>query len=156
MGRPHIAEAMLEKGDIKSTQDAFRNYIGHGGPAYVERDKLTPAEAVKLVLAAGGLPVMAHPLTSGDAEGMLKELKPAGLVGMEVYYASHSIEQAALLAGLANKYSVIATGGTDYHGIDLVVETIVGGTDVPLKAVRELVRMAHSLDLKKAKTFGEI
>jgi len=156
MGRPHIAQAMLEKGYIKTTQDAFRSYIGHGGPAYVERDKLTPAEAVKLVLKAGGLPVLAHPLTSGDAEGTIKELKAVGLVGMEVYYASHSVEQVAMLAGLANKYFLIATGGTDYHGIDLMAETMVGGTDVPLLAIRELLRIAHSRGLQKAKALGDI
>jgi 3',5'-nucleoside bisphosphate phosphatase len=156
MGRPHIAEAMLEKGYIRTTQDAFRNYIGHGGPAYVERDKLTPAEAVGLVLKAGGLPVLAHPLTSGDAEGTVKELKAAGLVGIEVYYASHSVEQVAMLAALANKYSLIATGGTDYHGIDLTMETIVGGADVPLLAIRELLQLAHNRGLQKAKALGDI
>jgi 3',5'-nucleoside bisphosphate phosphatase len=156
MGRPHIVQAMIEKGYIKTNQDAFRNYIGHGGPAYVERDKLTPSEAVGLVLKAGGLPVLAHPLTSGDAEGTIKELTTAGLAGVEVYYASHSVEDVTLLEGLANKHSLIATGGTDFHGIDLTTETMLGGTDVPFRAVQELLRLAHSKGLEKAKVFGDI
>ncbi|HXX59108.1 MAG TPA: PHP domain-containing protein [Dehalococcoidales bacterium] len=150
MGRPHIAQAMLEKGYIRTTQDAFRNYIGHGGPAYVERDKLTPVEAVGLVLAAGGLPVLAHPFTSGDAEETIKELKTAGLVGVEAHYASYSIEQVNMLVGMAAKYSLIATGGTDYHGIDLTTETMVGGVDVPVQAVEELNNIAISRGLAKA------
>jgi predicted metal-dependent phosphoesterase TrpH len=155
MGRPHIAQAMLEKGYIRSIQDAFLNYIGHGGPAYVERDKLTSAEAVGLVLKAGGLPVIAHPLTSGDAEATIKELKLAGLVGMEVYYASYSDENVTLLKGLAQKYGLIATGGTDYHGIDLTTETMIGDMEVPMQSVQDLVALAKSRAAKTVKLFDK-
>ncbi len=86
IGRPHIAQAMLEKGYIASLKEAFTKYIGRDGPAYVEREKLTPAEAVQLVLQANGLPVLAHPFTINDPETMIIELKAAGLVGIEAYY----------------------------------------------------------------------
>ncbi len=148
LGRPHIAQAMLEKGYISSFQDAFRNYIGHGGPAYVERDKLTPVEAVKLILKADGLPVLAHPLTAGDVEGTIVELKAVGLVGMEVYYASYSFEDINPLRGLAYQHGLIATGGTDYHGIDETAETMIGGADVPARAAEQLVALAVQRGLK--------
>ena len=148
LGRPHVAQAMLEKGYIANLQEAFRNYIGHGGPAYVERDKLTPAEAVKLILDADGLPVLAHPLTSGDIEGTIVELKETGLVGMEVYYASYSSEEINPLLGLAYKHGLIATGGTDYHGLDEKAETTMGGMDVPEQTVEQLVALAEKRGLR--------
>jgi len=154
LGRPHVAQAMLEKGYIANLQEAFRNYLGHGGPAYVERDKLTPAEAVKLILKAGGLPVLAHPLTSGDIEGTIVELKEAGLVGMEVYYASYSSEEINPLLGLAYKHGMIATGGTDYHGLDETTETMMGGMDVPEQAVEQLVALAEKRGLRMANLNG--
>ena len=155
LGRPHIAQAMLEKGYISSLQDAFRNYIGHGGPAYVERDKLTPVEAVKLILKADGLPVLAHPLTAGDVEGTIVELKAVGLVGMEVYYASYSFEDLNPLLGLAYKHGLIATGGTDYHGIDETTETMIGGADVPSRAAEQLIALAVQRGLKTVSILSE-
>ena len=74
IGRPHIAQAMLEKGYIDSLREAFTKYISREGPAYVERDKTTPLEAVALILRANGLPVLAHPLTLNDPEAMVTEL----------------------------------------------------------------------------------
>lgn len=148
IGRPHIAQAMLEKGYISSFSDAFRNYIGHDGPAYVERYKMTPAEAISLILKADGLPVLAHPLTAGNVEATIIELKEAGLVGMEVYYASYSFEDINPLLGLAYQYGLIATGGTDYHGIDDNMETMMGNVDVPKKAVEQLVALGIKRGLK--------
>jgi len=148
LGRPHIAQAMLEKGYIQEFKEAFNKYIGHGGPAYVERDKLTPTEAVQLIINTGGLPVLAHPLTSGNVETMIIELKAAGLVGMEVYYAAYSFEEVSPLLGLAYKHGLIATGGTDYHGIENNSETIMGGVDVPVKAVEQLTKLARERGLK--------
>lgn len=151
LGRPHIAQAMLEKGYINTIQDAFRSYIGHGGPAYVERDKLTPTEAVRLILKANGLPVLAHPLTAGNVEATILELKSEGLVGLEVYYASYSFEDLNPLLGLAYKHSLIATGGTDFHGIDEKTETMIGGADVPMRAAEQLVALAVQRGLKTVK-----
>ena len=71
MGRPHIAQAMLEKGYINTFREAFIKYISRGGPAYVERDKITPAEATRLILRARGIPVMAHPFTFDNPENLL-------------------------------------------------------------------------------------
>ena len=74
IGRPHIAQALMEKGYVSSFQEVFTRYIGQGGPAYVDRIKLTPDEAVELILRSGGLPVMAHPSTINDTESVISRL----------------------------------------------------------------------------------
>jgi hypothetical protein len=150
VGRPHIAEAMLEKGYIKSFNEAFSKYIGHNGPAYVEREKMTPAEAVDLILQVKGLPVLAHPFTVNNTEEMIAGLKKAGLVGIEAYYKDYSAEQIDLLVRLAEKYDLIATGGTDYHGIDENNEVMIGGVAVPMEAVSQLTASADKRMLKLA------
>ncbi len=142
IGRPHIAQAMLEKGYIASLKQAFTDYIGRNGPAYVEREKMTPAEAVALIIKAKGLPVLAHPLTAGDPEAMTLELKAAGLAGLEAYYDGYTPEEISRLVGLADKHNLIATGGSDYHGLDPATETAIGGTEVPLASVERLMTMA--------------
>jgi predicted metal-dependent phosphoesterase TrpH len=143
IGRPHVARAMLEKGYIANFEEAFEKYIGRGGPAYVERDKTTPAEAVALILSAGGLPVLAHPYTAEEPEKLIGELKKSGLVGVEAYYKDSSRGKTEAMVRLANKLGLIATGGTDYHGIDEINEVALGGVDVPLKAAESLVALAE-------------
>lgn len=131
VGRPHIAQAMLEKGYISSVKDAFIQYIGRGGPAYVEWEKMTPAKAVSLIIRSHGLPVLAHPLTATDPEALVGELIPEGLVGVEAYYNNNSREQIEWAVNLARRHHLIATGGSDFHGIDVSSETPVGGAPVP-------------------------
>ena len=145
MGRPHIAQAMLEKGYIDTFKQAFTDYIGRDGPAYVEREKVTPAEAVALIIKARGLAVLAHPFTAGDPEAMTIELKSAGLVGIETYYNGYSAEEIDLLVKLAQRHNLITTGGSDFHGIDSS-ETVIGGTDLPLASVEELIAKARQIN----------
>jgi len=141
IGRPHIAQAMLEKGYIDSIKQAFTDYLGRDRPAYVEREKITPAEAVELIVKAQGLPVLAHPLTFNDPEAMIVELKAAGLVGIEAYYDGYTAEEINRLVGLADRHNLIATGGSDYHGLD-PTETAIGGVDLPLESVERLIALA--------------
>jgi 3',5'-nucleoside bisphosphate phosphatase len=148
LGRAHIARALLEKGYISSFKEAFTKYIGHDCPAYVGREKLTPAEAVQLVLKANGLPVLAHPFTSLNPEAVVKELKTVGLVGMEIYYAGYLPTETNLLLNIAQKYDLIPTGGTDYHGIDTTSDIIIGGTDIPFHFVEKLMALAKQRGLK--------
>jgi predicted metal-dependent phosphoesterase TrpH len=142
MGRPHIARAMLEKGYIRSFKQAFTDYIGRDGPAYVEREKLTPAEAVALIVRAQGLAVLAHPFTVSQPEAMITELKSAGLAGIEAYYNGYSQEEIERLVAMAKKHNLIATGGSDYHGLD-TNETAIGGVDLPLASVEGLIAKAR-------------
>ena len=143
IGRPHLAQAMLEKGYIASIKEAFTRYISRDGPAYVEREKMTPVEAVKLILKANGLPVLAHPLTSGDPETMVSELRVAGLVGIEAYYNGYTANEKTRLINLADRYGLIASGGSDYHGLDTGNETMIGGVDVPIKSAERLIALAE-------------
>ncbi|MBI2831277.1 MAG: PHP domain-containing protein [Chloroflexi bacterium] len=149
VGRPHVAQAMLEKGYLASFQEAFVKYIGRDGPAYVEREKITPVEAVELVVEVNGLPVMAHPLTAGDLEPMVGELKAAGLVGLEAYYDACPAEGVKRLVNLAREHNLIATGGSDFHGIDYSAETMLGGSCVPVESAEQLIALAKQRNLKK-------
>ena len=142
-GRPHLAQAMLEKGYIGSFKEAFIKYLGRDGPAYVEREKMTPAEAVELILLASGLPVLAHPLTINDLETMIVELKAAGLVGIEAYYDGYTADEINKLVSLAERHKLIATGGSDYHGLDASTETVIGGANVPMESAEQLMALAE-------------
>ena len=150
IGRPHIVQAMLEKKYITTFGEAFDKYIGHDGPAYVERDKMTPAEAVELILRSKGLPVLAHPFTVTDPEALIIKLKAAGLIGIEAYYKDYTDDEIKSLVSLADKYGLIATGGTDYHGIDNIGEIMLGGVDVPLESAEKLTALADKRVLKLA------
>jgi predicted metal-dependent phosphoesterase TrpH len=143
IGRPHLAQAMLEKGYITSLKEAFTKYISQGGPAYVEREKMTPVEAVALILRANGLPVLAHPFTLNDPEKVIIELKAAGMVGIETYYGDYSADKVSRLVSLADKHNLIATGGSDYHGLDAGNETMIGDVDVPTESVEQLIALAE-------------
>ncbi|MEE8204522.1 MAG: PHP domain-containing protein [Dehalococcoidales bacterium] len=142
IGRPHIAQALLEKGYISTFQEAFTRFLAWGGPAYVGRDKMTPQEAIILIRRAGGLAVLAHPFTSNNTESLVAGLKEGGLAGLEAYYKNYTTGEISTLVSLADKYGLIATGGTDYHGLDDKAETAIGGTNVPLKAAEELTALA--------------
>jgi hypothetical protein len=146
IGRPHIAQAMLEKGYIASFKEAFDKYIGHGGPAYVEREKMTPEEAVALIVRSGGLPVLAHPFTVKEPEALVIKLKAAGLVGIEAYYKDNTAAETEATLGLAAKYGLIATGGSDFHGIADSNDAMLGSVDVPLEAAQRLIALADKRD----------
>jgi predicted metal-dependent phosphoesterase TrpH len=142
IGRPHIAEAMLEKGYIQSFKEAFDKYIGHGGPAYVERFKMSPQEAVALVIRSGGLPVLAHPFTVKNSEAWVPVLKDVGLMGIEAYYKDNTPENTEVMLAIAEKYDLLVTGGTDFHGIEDDREVKMGGVSVPVSAALHLIAAA--------------
>ena len=148
LGRAHVAQALLEKGYTGSFKEAFTKYIGRDCPAYVAREKLTPDEAVQLIVKVHGLPVLAHPFTTVNPETIVRELKKSGLAGMEVYYAGYLPAETNNLLNLAQKYDLIPTGGTDYHGIDTASEMTIGGTDVPMLFVEKLIALAEQRGLK--------
>ena len=143
IGRPHIAQALMEKGYVSSFQEVFTRYIGQGGPAYVDRIKLTPDEAVDLILNCGGLPVLAHPSTINDAESVVARLAARGLVGLEAYYKDCTDDERRDMMRLASRYKLIATGGSDYHGIDEATEVMLGDARVPPEAGDDLIELAR-------------
>lgn len=140
VGRPHIAQALMEAGYVKSINEAFEKYIGNGKPAYVPRYKLTPEDAVRLIVSANGLPVIAHPITLPGLDTLrtwLPGLKTAGLVGLETYYGPYTQQDEQALLALAHEYELIPTGGTDFHGPG-IHPTPLGGRYVPYEAVEQL------------------
>jgi len=143
VGRPHIAQAMFEGGHIPSLQEAFIKYIGRHGPAYAERERLSPEEAVKLVVLAGGLPVLAHPEDVDELESFLKSLKKVGLIGLETYYDGYHRDTVKKLAKIAERYGLITTGGSDFHVLGSSHETPLGGAEVPIECAERLLKLAE-------------
>jgi predicted metal-dependent phosphoesterase TrpH len=142
VGRPHIAQAILERGYVSSFKEAFDNYIGRNAPAYVERKKMAPIEAVTLVLQADGLPVLAHPADIDPLEPFLLKLKKAGVVGIEIYYDGYTSKTITLLERLAQKHDLIPCGGSDYHGLDKSIGSELGSVDVPGESVERLISLS--------------
>ena len=147
IGRPHIARAMVEVGIVEYPRDAFDRYIGRNGPAYVERLKLTPEDAIKILVENGALPVMAHPTYSAtksdrdevaELEELLTRLKAVGLVGVEVYYGDYSADVVARLASLAKELGLVPCGGSDYHASGNPEEPEPGTVGPPMKTVEAL------------------
>ncbi len=134
VGRPHIARAMVEQGYVSSTDEAFALYIGSGGPAYVSRLKVAPEEAMDLIQGAGGVPVLAHPLQATD---LVPALVKAGLQGLEASYTGYSPEEVRFLEGLCRRYGLVATGGSDFHGPDLVCG-VMGQATTAFETVAQL------------------
>jgi len=149
VGRPHIAQAMFEGGFIPSLQEAFIKYIGRHGPAYAERERLSPKEAVKLVAAAGGIPTLAHPADTDNLEKLIPELKSVGLIGLETYYDGYHSDTIANLLRSAAKYELIPTGGSDFHGLGSSHETPLGGVYVPIECAERLLSLKNPEQVTK-------
>ncbi|MFD5429535.1 PHP domain-containing protein [Streptomyces sp. NPDC127084] len=121
VGRPHIASALVELGVVPDVSAAFTpDWLANDGRAYVEKHELDPFDAIRLVKAAGGVTVFAHPLavTRGQVvpEGTIARLAEAGLDGIEVDHMDHDEASRAQLRGLAAELGLLTTGSSDYHG----------------------------------------
>jgi len=120
VGRPHVARAMVDAGYISSVQEAFERYLGVPEFDSVERAKPTAREGLQLILDAGGIPVLAHPallkLDDENLVALISELTDGGLKGIECYYSRHTPEQAAKYLKYAEKFGLLATAGSDFHG----------------------------------------
>jgi len=153
IGRPHIARVMVKKGFANSIDAAFDNYIGKGKPAYVEKTRIATAYAISLIRSAGGIPILAHPglLEVSDFEAyeyLLSELVPLGLAGLEVYYPNHSAEETEYFEQLTEKYDLLATGGSDFHGAinpEIQMGTGRGNLCVPYIIYERLMREIRRL-----------
>lgn len=120
VGRPHFAQAMVQKGYVKGKLEAFDRFLGKGKPAYADRYRLTVAESIAMIRGAGGVPVLAHPFTLGLERNRLKEfvmgLAREGLQGIEVYYSEHNAEQQKQCLAIAQEAGLAMSGGSDFHG----------------------------------------
>ncbi|MEZ5175250.1 MAG: PHP domain-containing protein [Acidimicrobiia bacterium] len=145
IGRPHIADALIETGAFHSRDEVFERVLGDGGLAYVERIRLTATDAIELARRSGGVPVVAHPLTiplgAAEYERLFRELADAGLGGIEAHHASHTRDLREHLTELAHSLGLAATGGSDYHGDrarDFRIGVGLGDLKVPHTAIDEL------------------
>lgn len=115
LGRPHLADALMEKGIVKSRQEAFDRFLKKGGSAYIPGDSPTAEEGIDLIRRAGGVPVLAHPSYYSSSE-LLESLVVAGLMGIEAYYPDHSRGLIEHYKDFAKKHQLVLTGGSDFHG----------------------------------------
>lgn len=137
-GRPHIARLMMQKGFVRTMDEAFEKYLGHGGLAYASRFVYGVKDAISLIKNAGGIAVLAHPFqldkSVDNLPHELQQLRDIGLDGIEVYYPTHSRKFRKRLISLAEKYSLLMTGGSDYHGSIRPGTTLAGGKNVSVPA----------------------
>ncbi len=151
VGRPHFAEVLLKKGYVKTFQEAFDRFLKKGAPAYVDKLRFTPKEALHFIKEAQGVAVLAHPKTLGlngysALENLLHRLIEYGLKGIEVFYPEHSALEVAQFRTMAERNGLLMTGGTDYHGIEK------DGLDIGIG--RGEMRLPYSIvdGLKKARS----
>jgi predicted metal-dependent phosphoesterase TrpH len=136
-GRPHVAQVMVQRGYVKTVREAFDRYLRTGGPASVPRRRLTPAEAIDVIRRARGVPVLAHPGLA-DMDGIIPGLVEAGLMGIETYYAEHSPGKTSAYRDLCRRLGLVATGGSDFHGLPGNRVNPPGTPAVPLAVWDEL------------------
>jgi predicted metal-dependent phosphoesterase TrpH len=127
IGRPHIAQAMLERGYIPSIKEAFSKYIGRESPAYAERRKMPPEQAVELVASFGGLPVLAHPADIDDVEALILKLKA---------------DTMNTLSQIGHRHGLVLCGGSDYHGFGSGAESMPSQVNVPPESIEQLIALA--------------
>jgi len=120
VGRPHIAQLLVERGYVKSMHEAFARYLGPGAAAYVPRELPTADQAIAAIHAAGGVAVLAHPvhlgLSAADLEHHVARLADLGLDGVETQHSDHEPADTKRLNALAQRFDLLTTGGSDYHG----------------------------------------
>ena len=143
-GRPHVAQAMVDRGYVKSIREAFDRYLSLNGPANVPRRRLTPAEAVRIIRRARGVPVLAHPGLANRDE-LIPELVDAGLLGIEAFYPEHSSGQITMYREMCARLGLVATGGSDFHGPRVGGVKHPGVQPVPESAWAELRRRLERL-----------
>jgi len=118
--RAHYAKLLMKKGYTKSIKEGFERFLGDRCCCYVPREKVTPMQAIQLILQAGGIPVLAHPILYHLSDQRLDELvallKDAGLLGIEAIYSTYSPSEERQIRRLADKYNLTISGGSDFHG----------------------------------------
>jgi predicted metal-dependent phosphoesterase TrpH len=138
VGRPHVARVLLKHGYITTLAEAFERYIGPDNPGFVPGSPVAPDRIIRLILEAGGMPVLAHPVYL-KRDPLIEQFVREGLVGLEVYHSGHAPEQVRLYEGIANRLQLLKTGGSDYHG-ESREGMPVGAVKVPYALVEPLKR----------------
>lgn len=139
IGRPHVAEAMVRAGMVNGFDEAFERYLGAHAPAYVPRPAFSPGEAIKLIHAADGVSVLAHP-GSQMPDGVIERLRGSGLRGIEVWHPQHGAATVRRFQALAQRLGLLTTGGSDFHGEHRSVD--LGELPVPISVLDPLKQAA--------------
>ena len=152
IGRPHIARVLMDKHIVASAKEAFDRFLAEGKPAYVPRELPSPAEAIHWIKTAHGLAVLAHPTWVKVAEqpliDLVRQLKAAGLDGVEVYYSTHAARQTREYLSLAQQLGLLVTGGSDFHGLtkpDIEVGIGKGTLHIPTSLLPKMKEAAGRL-----------
>ena len=118
--RAHYAAYLFNHGYVADRAEAFAKYVGDDCPYYVPREKVTPSQAVDLILQAGGVPILAHPplyhMEKERLDSLVGQLTEDGLMGIETIYSSYSAQEERDMFRLAKKYDLLPSGGSDFHG----------------------------------------
>ena len=145
IGRPHIAQVLIAKGYVKNMKEAFEQLLGSRGKAYVQREVPEAEEIIRWITDAGGIPVLAHPYWEGfnkeDSAKACQTLVDQGLQGLEVFYGTFSARHISFNLGLARRFDLLMTGGSDFHGTmkpDIALGKGRGSLHVPPKVVEKL------------------
>ncbi|MBY0011037.1 PHP domain-containing protein [Paenibacillus typhae] len=140
IGRPHIADELVRLGAAADMRDAFDKYLAEGAAAYVSPPRITPEEACKWIIEAGGAPVLAHPGIYGDDELVRGIIARSGLRGIEAHHSDHSPQDAARYIVMAEQYGLLVTGGSDFHGArqDVIFHGDLGSVSVPADVLKQL------------------
>lgn len=138
VGRPHVARILLKHGYVSSLSEAFARYIGPDNPGFVPGSPLTPAQVIRVIRSAGGVPVLAHPVYL-KRDTLIEELVKEGLVGLEVYHSGHTPEMVRHYEKMADRLKLLKTGGSDYHG-ESKEGLPIGVVKVPYALVEALKR----------------
>jgi len=144
LGRPHLALALLNRGYVSSTKEAFDRFLADGRPGHVDRFRVSAEEAVRLLHAAGGTATLAHPGPSKVTTPTLQALAASGLDGLEVFHADHVPSQREAFLRTAGALGLIPTGGSDYHGARVSPGRKPGGSTTPPEAFARLTARARA------------
>lgn len=149
--RAHFAKALLKKGYVSAIKDAFTKYLDASGPYYVPREYLSPKTAIELILSAGGIPALAHPLlyklSQSELKNLVKELKSYGLQGIEAVYSCNIGLDESFVRSIARENDLTVTGGSDYHGSvkpDIDLGTGRGNLKVQAFLLDDLKKLEHA------------
>lgn len=143
VGRLHVARAMVAEKLADSIPDAFRRFIGDGCPAYVCGFRFSPPEAIRFIRDYGGIPVLAHPYCLNN-DALVLEIIRAGIMGLEAYYSEHTPSMVNLYCGMAKKFNLLVTGGSDCHG-EAKSEIKIGSVKIPYALVERLKEAKEKL-----------
>ena len=151
VNRAHIATELLERGYVSSVTEAFETLLSKNYGFYVEPERLELIDAIRFLRSVKALPILAHPLKEISAEQlceMLPRLIEAGLVGIETMHSSYSDEDIALSKEIAHRYSLLQSGGSDYHGTakpDVSIAIGKGNLSIPSSVYYDLLRVHEEL-----------